>query len=140
MRKILILLAILLAVTSASARTIEQNAVIDQRGYMPSGLFMFISAVALISLVISYRWNDEMCGFISVAMSFVMLWTSRAVDYVTGITVNSSSSDVVIVHTIYHPEILTVIAIFCFLLSLANLYRIYLISQQETTQPAYRGA
>jgi hypothetical protein len=120
MRKVFLLSA-LFFVQSVSAETVKPLTIIDQRGYIPSGLFMFIMAVALISLVASYRWNDEMTGFISIMASFAAMWTSRAVDYVTGVAVN----------TIYHPDILTVITGICFVLSLLNVYRIYLLSKQD---------
>jgi hypothetical protein len=129
MRKVFLLSA-LFFVQSVSAETVKPLTIIDQRGYIPSGLFMFIMAVALVSLVASYRWNDEMTGFISIMASFAAMWTSRAVDYVTGVAVNSSA-DITVVHTIYHPDILTVITGICFVLSLLNVYRIYLLAKQD---------
>ena len=131
MRKIFLLLVLLLAIIGiGSAQTVQPFTILDQRGYMPSGLFLFIAAVAILALVVSYRWKDEMVGLIAIIASFVMLWTSRAVDYVTGITIDASSN-VTIVHTIYHPEILTVVSGILFVLAILNEYLLYLQWKQN---------
>ena len=107
---------------------VEQVRVLDQTGYMPSGLFMFILAVLFVSLVVSYRWNDEMAGFVSIGSGFMAIWTSRSVDYVTGVVYSSSTTTVV--HTIYRPDIITLFAGICFVLAILNILRIYVLSKQ----------
>jgi len=139
MRKVFLLLVILALITPlASAATAAPYILLDQRGYMPSGLFMFISAVALVSLVASYRWLDEMCGFISIATSFIMMWTSRTIDYVTGVAIDSTSA-ISVVHTIYKPDTITLFAGICFVLALLNLYRLYILSKQDTSMQGQSG-
>ena len=129
MRKIILFLIALLCCTSAvSAATVTPITVLDQRGYMPSGLFMLLIVIMLATLVVAYRYNDEMCGFISIGVSFMVLWTSRAVDYVTGVSTDSAT--ITVIHTIYQPDIITVFAGICFVLAFLNVYRIYLLSKQ----------
>jgi len=132
MRKYLIPLAIMfMAVHPATAAT-NQIYVLDQTGYIPSGLFMFISVIAVATLIAAYRWVDDMCGILSVAASFMLLWTSRMVDYATGVVVNSDSS-ISVIHTVYKPDILTAFGIVCLVLAILNGYRIYVLSKQDTT-------
>lgn len=127
MRKILILLVLCAMIAPlASAITANQVVVLDQRGYMPSGLFIFVFATALVSLVISYHWDDEMSGFIAIMTAFAAMWTSRAIDYVTGVSMNVAG-DINIVHTIYKPDIMTLMALILFIISLLNEYRIYVL-------------
>lgn len=116
---------------SPVSAAVEQIRVIDQTGYMPSGLFMFILAVLFCSLVISYRYNDEMSAFISIGTGFMAMWTSRMVDYVTGVSYTSSTTTVV--HTIYRPDIITLFSGICFVLAILNTYRIYVLSKQGDT-------
>jgi len=126
MRKYILPLLAPILISPASA-AVEQIRVLDQTGYMPSGLFMFMLAVMFISLVVSYRYNDEMAGFVSLGAGFICVWTSRAVDYITGISYTSTTTTVV--HTIYRPDILTVFSGICFVLALLNLYRVYVLSK-----------
>ena len=117
-----------MALIAPASAAVEQVRVLDQTGYMPSGLFMFILAVLFVSLVVSYRWNDEMAGFVSIGSGFMAIWTSRSVDYVTGVVYSSSTTTVV--HTIYRPDIITLFAGICFVLAILNILRIYVLSKQ----------
>ena len=119
---------LLLVVSPASAVNVTSVTHLDQTGYMPSSLFMVVLLIAIATLVISYRYNDEMCGAIAIVTWFVAMWTSRAIDYTSG-TVMDTSSNINVAHTIYHPEILTVFCLICFVISILNELRIYLLSQ-----------
>lgn len=124
-----ILCAVVLLVLAPASAYVEQVNVLDQRtDVMPSGLFMFFAAVAVISLVVAYRWNDEMAEFIALAAGFIVMWTSRHIDYTTGIAYNTTTTTVV--HTIVQPDIATLFGGICFLLALFNLLRLILLSRQ----------
>lgn len=128
MRKILLLLTSLILIPFTSATTASEITLLDQHGYMPSSLFMFIAVVTMATIILAYKWLDDMCAIISVAAGFVMLWTSRSIDYVTGIAIDSTST-IVVVHTVYKPDIISLFAGICFVLALLNAYRLYVLSK-----------
>lgn len=129
MRFARLLLPFLLLVSPVSAINATPVFRLDQYGYMPINLFIFIMSIAVITLIVSYRWNDEMCGAIAIATWFMSMWTSRAIDYLTG-TIALSADTISISHTIYHPEILTVFCAICFVISILNEIRIYVLAKQ----------
>lgn len=58
--------------------------------------------------------------------AFAAAWTSRGIDYVTGVAIDSTSA-ISVVHTIYQPDTVTAMAIILFIVSLLNEYRIILL-------------
>lgn len=113
-------------VCSASA-AVEHVYILNTKGYTPVGLFMFIYAVLIALLIISYHWNDELSGALAIGAGLIAMWTSRSVDYVDGIAVTSGTTTVV--HSIFQPDIFTVFALIMFILAILNLYRIWLVEK-----------
>jgi DMSO reductase anchor subunit len=110
----------------------NQTYVMDQTGYTPIWLFMMISMVAISLLVIAYKFKDEMAALLSIIFSLVAALTSRTIDVVTGYGATYGNSYVLLEqHVIYHSDMLTVIFAICFILSILNLYYIYLLSKIE---------
>lgn len=174
-RLLLLLLAVLVLAPMASAATVpnftpyfnyeggdagtdyshyNRTEVLDQAGYIPLELFLFIAVSALVTLCVAYRFADEMCGMLSIIFSFAAMLASRVIDKVTSYGVTSQvaltnaqgtavqSHEYVSMesHTIYHPEVLTIIFAICFILSILNIYRIYLLSKQEVTNGTVKGS
>ncbi len=124
-RLFLIAATLVLLAPSVSAVTVSASTLLEQNGYIPSNIFMFMFALAIVTLVASYRYSDDMCGIIAIMASFITMWTSRTIDYVTGVAIDSTSQ-VTVIHTLYHNELVTISALIVFILSLLNGYRIYL--------------
>jgi hypothetical protein len=125
----------------------NRTEVIDKTGYTPLPIFLFVAIAALCLLIFSYRYNNDLTGWLAIAFSLGTAISSRTIDIVTssGVTsqvaiteatkiVQSHEYVSMEMHTIYHPEFLTVIYAICFILSILNVYRIHLISQQETVR------
>lgn len=125
------LLPLLLLISPVSAVTATPVVHLDQTGYMPSALFMFILGIAVVTLIFSYHFNDEMCGAIAIATWFITMWTSRAIDFMSG-TIALDSTTISVTHAIYHPEIITILSIVCFIIAILNEVRIYVLSGQAS--------
>lgn len=128
MRIVILLLTIAILAAPASA-VVQQVNVLDQRtDVMPWWLFEFFAALTVITLIIGYRYNDEMSGFLALGAGFITAWSSRHIDEVSGISYNSTAPTVI--HTTYQPDIATIFGIICFILAFANLVRLYVLSKK----------
>jgi len=132
MRRLGLLLPFLL-VSPVSAANVTQKVLIEQNGYIPSWLFLFVASVAISALIVGYRYKDDMCSLIAIMFSFISMWTSRAIDSVTGVGIDTTST-ITVVHTIYHTEIITVACLVLFILSLLNGYLVYTLSKRSALE------
>lgn len=104
----------------------------DQTGYTPLWVFLTFAVITVSLLVIAYRFRDEMAGMLAIIFSIVSALASRSVDVVTGYGATSGNSYVMLEqHVIYNFDMLTMIFAICFILSILNLYYIYLTSKTE---------
>lgn len=110
---------------------------------IPNDVFIALIFATLAMLVIAYRFNDDLCGILSAIFSAIVTISSRCVDYVDGYGVTSqvaiqaatgkiNTHEYVLMthHVIYPINYITVLFAIVFILSVINVYRIYILNSK----------